>query len=100
MLDDRTKALLRALLYPVQFERRPEHGIGRVIEQVIEARALHATPEDYLNAIRSALQSRDEKLSAIIPGTHTDEAIRSYLQQLSARFAVPLRAGATPAATW
>ena len=84
MLDDRTRALLLAVLYPVQFDQRPELGIKRVIRQVIARNALQATPEEYMNAIRRALDNRDEELSKIIPRTHSEEAIRSYLQQLSA----------------
>lgn len=104
MLDTRTKALVRAVLYPVQFEPRPEAGIDRVITQVIVGRALHATPTDYMNAIRLALESRDECLSGIIPRTHSENVVRSYLQQLSsallqARAGLAATAAAGPLAT-
>ncbi len=87
MLDDRTKALLRAVLYPVQFEERPEAGIDRVIRQVVARQALHATPDDYLKAISVALESRDEKLAAIVPHSFSENVVRAYLQQLSAAVA-------------
>ena len=97
MLDIRTKALLRAVLYPVQFEREPEVGIDRVIKQVIAPQALQATPNDYMNAIRLALESRDERLSGIIPLTHNEDIVRFYLQRLASALA-EARAGLTAAA--
>jgi hypothetical protein len=87
MLDNRTKALLRAVLYPVQFDRQPVVGIERVLKQVIGREALQATASEYMDAIALALESRDEKLSAIIPGTHSEGTVRFYLQQLSAALA-------------
>ncbi|SDS90800.1 hypothetical protein [Bradyrhizobium canariense] len=93
MLDDRTRALLLALLYPVQFDARPELGISRVLKQVVGRNALQATPSDYLRAIETALQSRDEELADIIPQTHSEAAIRSYLQQLSRSFVAAPRGG-------
>jgi hypothetical protein len=83
MLDDRTKAQLRALLYPVQFEQRPELGIERVLRMVVGRNTLQTTPSDYLRAIRLALESRDERLTEIIPQKHSEDTIRFYLQQLS-----------------
>jgi Ribonuclease G/E len=98
MLDPRNKALPRAVLYPVQFEPRPEAGIGRVIKDVIDRQALHATATDYINAIRLALDSSDENLSGIIPLTHGENVVRAYLQRLSAVL-VESRAGLTAIAT-
>jgi hypothetical protein len=98
MLDPRNKALPRAVLYPVQFEPRPEAGIGRVIKDVIDRQALHATPADYIYAIRLALDSSDESLAGIIPGTHGENVVRAYLQQLSAAL-IESRAGLTAVAT-
>ena len=95
MLDDHTKALLLALLYPVQFETRPELGINRVMRLVVGRNALQATPSDYLRAIETALENRDEKLAEIIPQTHSEDTVRSYLQQLSNAF---VGASASPAA--
>lgn len=82
MLDDRTRMLLRALLYPVQFEKQPELGIERVMKSVVFQNALQATSSDYLRAINSALES-DENLSNIIPQGHNDEVVRRYLRRLS-----------------
>src|SRR5260370_9042048 len=96
MLDDRTRALLLALLYPVQFAARGERGIPRVMRLVSARNALEATPLDYLRAIETALQSPDEDLADILPHSHSDAAIRSYLKQLSRSFAM---AGAVPSGT-
>lgn len=86
MLDDRTKSLLLALLYPVQFEAHPERGLDRVMRTVVMRHALQATPSDYLRAIENGLQSSDEKLSSILPLTHDEDTIRSYLRQLAQAF--------------
>jgi hypothetical protein len=85
MLDDRTKALIRALLYPVQFEKSPEQGIERVMNLVVARNALQAAASDYVDAINSALDS-DETLSTLIPQSHDEETIRSYLRQLMKEF--------------
>jgi len=93
MVDDRTTALLRALLYPVQFEKEPERGTDRVLERVVARNALRATPSEYLQAIRYALDESDEsgeELAEIVPESHSGGTIRSYLayleQQLLSRY--------------
>lgn len=78
MLDDRSTSLVRALLYPVQFEREPEAGVVRAYECVVVAHALGASDADYLYAIERALGS-DESLSALIPQGHGEQAVRAYL---------------------
>lgn len=81
MLDNHERALIRAVLYPVQFEARPEDGIGRVVSTVISRKALDATPTQYASAIRSALAS-NEQVSRLIPQDHGERAVRRYLQKL------------------
>jgi hypothetical protein len=93
MLDDRTKELLQALLYPVQFDAQPELGISRVLRKVVDRNALEASPLDYLRAIDTALQSSDERLADIIPQTHSETDIRAYLSRLKQSFTPAL---ATP----
>ena len=80
MLDDRSKGLVRALLYPVQFEKEPGQGIERVMKMVIFANAMGASSADYQEAIDRALHSK-EKLSEIIPQSHDEKTIRKYLRQ-------------------
>lgn len=84
MLDERSKSLLRVLIYPVQFDRDPKDGVERVLEQVVNARACGATPGEFLAAIRAALQSPD-KLSDLIPIQHDETAIRSFLGAIEDR---------------
>lgn len=81
MLDNRSKGLIRALLYPIQFEQQPEAGIKRVFEQVIAANALGASEEDYRNAIALALGS-DDRLSALIPQRLGEKKVRNYLSAM------------------
>jgi hypothetical protein len=81
MLDDRTKGLIRALLYPVQFEKRPEEGIARVVDLVVKQDALQASQADYLNAIDIALGS-EEKLSELLPRSHDEETVRRFLSKI------------------
>jgi hypothetical protein len=91
MLDDRTRELLLALLYPVQFDAQPQLGISRVLEKVVGRNALEASPLDYLRAIDTALKSSDERLADIIPRTHSEADIRAYLSRLKQSF-VPVLA--------
>jgi hypothetical protein len=95
MLDDRTTMLIRALLYPVQFEAKPERGIDRVVQSVVMSNALQASSSDYLSAIGTALLS-EETLSEIIPQDHDEATTRNYLLQLSStlrQMAAPVFAG-------
>ena len=69
---------IRALLYGVQFEDDPTQAIERVVETVAKKGALGLEPDDYRNAIISALAS-DEALARLIPHGHSDETIRRFL---------------------
>jgi hypothetical protein len=81
MLDNRSKNLIRALLYPVQFEQEPEAGVARAFEQVVAAHALDASEIEYLGAIERALES-DEQLSSLIPQSREEKAVRAYLASM------------------
>jgi hypothetical protein len=83
-MDDRVKALNRALIYVVQFAKSPLDDLDHVFDRVIAARALHGGPEDYLAAIKSALAS-EEQLSDLIPQDHPEVVIRSYLAAVQKR---------------
>ena len=80
-LDDHSKALVRALIYPVQFEENLDRGIDRVMRVVISANALSASQQEFSNAISAALKS-SEKLADLIPQTHREAAIRDYLAKV------------------
>lgn len=81
MLDTRQEGLLRALIYPVQFDSRPEEAVDRVMKTVVEQNALDASEHEYLAAIEAALEG-DDRLSELLPQQHGEAAIRSYLSQL------------------
>jgi len=50
-LSVRSAGLIRALIYPVQFDENPLEAVDRVIDTVVRARSLYATPDvdDNLN---------------------------------------------------
>ena len=78
MIDSRSKSLLRALIYPVQFEANPLSAIDRVIRQVIKRAALDASVEDYRQAVDAGLAST-ASVAELIPQPHSESAIRAYL---------------------
>jgi hypothetical protein len=83
MLDDRTKALLRMVIYPVQFEASPVQGMNRVTKMIARNISPGVHSSDIVKAINLALTLPNEKLSEIVPQSHNEEAIRSYLKVLS-----------------
>ena len=74
----KNSGLIRGLIYPVQFDDDPRTGIDRVLQLVVGRRALDASPEEYLAAIREALASNDN-LADLIPQDHPEEVIRVFL---------------------
>ncbi len=58
-LDVRTRALIRAILYPVMFTDDPDdNAIAHAFEMVIDRRALSASPDEYQAAIQKVLAGR------------------------------------------
>jgi hypothetical protein len=88
VLEARQKGLISALIYPIQFENDPLDGVDRVLEVVVGARALDATPEQYARAVQAALHS-DESLALLIPQPHPESVIRTYLAEVERRLAKP-----------
>jgi hypothetical protein len=80
----RSAGLVRALIYPVQFERNPVDAVDRVLEMVVRTGCLDGTPVEYLNAISEALAST-EQLADLIPQDHSEEAIRRFLAKVARR---------------
>lgn len=90
-MDVREMGLIRALIYVVQFDESPLDSLDRVFERVIDARALHASPDEYLSAIKMALAS-DEQLAQLIPQDHPEVVIRGYLGAVQRRLEERARA--------
>jgi len=84
MLDDTFKGLIRALIYPVQFDQDPVDDVDRVVELIVRSRALGASADEYSAAVRAALQS-DESLASLIPQGHSESVIRAYLAEVQRR---------------
>jgi hypothetical protein len=88
MLDERSKSLVRVLIYPVQFDRDPKDGIERVLEQVVKTSSSGATSRDFLAAVKAALHSPD-KLSDLTPQPHDEATIRAFLAEIKDRLSEP-----------
>jgi hypothetical protein len=84
---DAWKGHIRAVLYGIQFEKNPVDGVDRILQQVVKAGALSATPAEYLASIRIALASQTP-LATLIPQPHSEEVIRNYLRELERRIQV------------
>ena len=78
MTDFRSKSLLRALIYPVQFDADPLSAIDRVLSQVIKTAALDASVEEYRQAVDAGLGSTGS-IAELIPQPHSESEIRAYL---------------------
>jgi hypothetical protein len=83
---------IRALLYPVQFEREPLDGIDRVMAQVVRKEALDLAPADYLALVRAALASETE-LESLLPQPHPERVVRQYLREVERRLAAEQASG-------
>ncbi|MGP6192017.1 MAG: hypothetical protein ACLPSH_18540 [Vulcanimicrobiaceae bacterium] len=81
---DNWKGHIRALIYGVQFEADPLDGADRVLQQVVQGRALGATPAQYLASIGTALAGA-APLADLIPQGHSEETIRQFLRELERR---------------
>ena len=83
-LSVRSAGLVRALIYPVQFDENPLEAVDRVIDTVVKPRSLDATPEEYRAGIHEAL-TRADRLSDLIPQDHSEDVIRKYLAEVARR---------------
>jgi hypothetical protein len=82
--DLQRAAILRMLIYPIQFDPDPVKGIDRVIAQVVFADHLRLSLPDVIAAIDAGLAS-DVKLSELIPQSHPEVVIRGFLSALRVR---------------
>ena len=82
--DLQAAAILRMLIYPIQFEADPLNGMNRVMAQVVFAEHTKVPLADFIAAIDAGLAS-DAKLSELIPQSHSEAAIRGFLSALCTR---------------
>ncbi len=83
-LDLKSASILRALIYPIQFDREPVEGINRVLKMVVFADHLKLKVPDVIAAIDAGLAS-NASLSELIPQGHSEAVIRSFLAALRTR---------------
>jgi hypothetical protein len=86
-LDLQGDAILRMLIYPIQFEADPLNGIDRVLAQVVFADHSRLLLRDVNAAIDAGLASYG-KLSELIPQSHPEEVIRGFLSALRKRLEI------------
>lgn len=82
MLDRKTKAAIRTLIFPYQF--KPDLTDNAVVEAAVAVIARDPDPASYLIAIRSALES-DDPLSDIVEEPPSGSAIREFLAAVRGR---------------
>jgi hypothetical protein len=82
-LDNQGRAILRMLIYPIQFSANPVEAIDHVFDYRVLP-GLTDTPQHYLDAIDDGLESK-EQLSLLIPQNHSESVIRNYLSAVGQR---------------
>ncbi len=80
-LDPHAAAILRMLIYPIQFDAEPLNGIDRVVSMVVFAEHLKLSLPDVIAAIDAGLAS-NASLSELIPQRHSETVIRSFLSAM------------------
>jgi hypothetical protein len=83
-LDLKSASILRALIYPIQFDPQPVEGIDRVLKMVVFADHLKLQVPDVIAAIDAGLAS-NVSLSELIPQGHSEAVIRSFLAAVRTR---------------
>jgi hypothetical protein len=82
--DVQRAAILRMLIYPIQFDTEPVMGVDRVLKMVVYADHTKLQVPDIIVAIDAGLGS-DAKLSELIPQPHSESVIREFLSALLTR---------------
>lgn len=83
-LSEMSKALIRALIQPVQSDPDPVSHVDKVVDEVALNSVLDSTPYDFLAAIDDALRG-DTQLSTVVPKSHSDQVLRNFLTTLETR---------------
>ncbi len=82
-LDQRGAAVLRMLIYPIQFDADPLNGIDGVAGQVFADHS-RLTLHDVIAAIDAGLSS-SARLSELVPQSRSEVVIRRFLSALRIR---------------
>jgi hypothetical protein len=82
--DPRAAAILRMLIYPIQFDADPLNGIDHVVTQVVLAEHLKLSLPEFIAAIDAGLASH-ASLSELIPQSHAEPVIRAFLSAMRMR---------------
>jgi predicted RNase H-like nuclease len=85
-LEVRHAQILRALIYPIQFDSEPASAssIERVLKFSVFADHLKFTVADVIAAIDAGLAS-DDKLADLLPQNHPEAMIRNFLAAVRTR---------------
>lgn len=79
-LSQMSKARIRLLIYPIQFDPDPSMSIEHVIECVVQKDHFISIAE-FAASIHEGLDS-ETQLSLLIPQPHSEVVIRSFLSKL------------------
>jgi len=71
---------INRLIYGVQYSSDPLTDVERIKQLLLKQSDI--TIEEYVSAIRMALNSEMQIVSFIIPQPHTEEVIRSFLTKM------------------
>lgn len=82
--DLNAAAILRLLIYPIQFDAEPVSGIDRVLAVVVDADYMMVSRTEFMAAIDAGLAS-NARLAELIPQSHSEAAIRTYLAAVHSR---------------
>jgi hypothetical protein len=82
--DLNSAAILRMLIYPIQFDPEPVMGIDRVLKVAVFADHLKLQVPNVIAAIDAGLAS-DAVLSELIPQGHSEAVIRDFLAAVRSR---------------
>jgi hypothetical protein len=82
--DLHAAAILRLLIYPIQFEAEPVKGIDRVLAVVVDADYMMVSRTEFTDAIDAGLAS-NARLAELIPQSHPEATIRGYLEAVRSR---------------
>ena len=76
---------MRALIFIVEREENPLDGVDRVLADVVHARAFDGTPNEYREALDSALASNVALARLARSEYHPEPIVRRFLSEVRRR---------------